>query len=219
MTKKISRRQLAGQLGILAGGASVLGPRIAGAMVQTPGQVEGPFYPPPPHGETDVDLTLLDGHDETATGDVIFVRGRVFGVDGQALANARVDIWQANHWGRYAHPEDPNTDMPLDPHFQGIGVALTDADGYYGFKTILPAPYPLTAMGGDGWRARHIHFKVAAGEDRKLTTQMYFAGDPLLEDDLAYNAAPEDSRHLLVTSPVADADTGIPVHRFDIVLA
>lgn len=219
MTKKISRRQLAGQLGILAGGASVLGPRIAGAMVETPRQVEGPFYPPPPHVETDVDLTLLDGHDEAATGDVIFVRGRVFGVDGKPLANVRVDIWQANHWGRYDHPEDPNTDMPLDPHFQGIGVAQTDADGYYGFKTILPAPYPLAAMGGKGWRARHIHFKVAAGEDRRLTTQMYFEGDPLLADDLAFNAAPEESRHLLVTAPVADADTGIPVHRFDIVLA
>jgi hypothetical protein len=48
---------------------------------------------------------------------------------------------------------------------------------------------------------------------------MYFEGDPLLEDDLAFLEAPEDKRHVLVTVPVADGDTGIPVHRFDISLA
>jgi hypothetical protein len=48
---------------------------------------------------------------------------------------------------------------------------------------------------------------------------MYFEGDPLLKDDLAFKAAPAEERHLLVTVPEADPETGIPVHRFDISLA
>ena len=218
MQRKISRRTLTKQLGAMATGATILGAGIARAMIATPTQVEGPFYPPGPHGETDIDLTLLEGHEDPATGDIIFVRGRITDTEGKPLSNVRVDIWQANHWGRYAHPEDPNT-APLDPNFQGIGITRTDADGMYGFKTIKPAAYPLSALGDSGWRARHIHFKLTDVAGRRLTTQMYFEGDPLLEDDEPFNEAPEDQRHVLVTAPVADASTGIPVHRFDISLA
>ncbi len=219
MRKKISRRSISKQLGTLVTGAAILGPGIARALITTPKQVEGPFYPPGPHSETDVDLTLLEGHEEPAAGDVIFVRGRIANTQGKPLANVRVDIWQANHWGRYAHPKDPNT-APLDPNFQGIGITRTDANGMYGFKTIRPAAYPLSALGDASWRAQHIHFKLSddSGHHR-LTTQMYFEGDPLLEDDEPFNEAPEDQRHVLVTAPVADASTGIPVHHFDITLA
>lgn len=218
MSKKISRRMIARQLGVLAGGASLLGSGLAYALTATPKQAEGPFYPPEPHPETDVDLTVLEGHTERATGDVMLVRGRVTDTNGHPLANARVDIWQANHWGRYAHPDDGNT-APLDPNFQGIGVAHTDADGRYGFKTIKPGAYPLSAMNEAGWRPRHIHFKVSHDSGRELTTQMYFAGDPLLEQDMLYNAAPEELRHLLLTEAATDAATGFPEHRFDIALA
>ena len=217
MKEKISRRSISKHLGTLVTGAAILGPGIARALITTPKQVEGPFYPPGPHGETDIDLTLLEGHEDPATGDIIFVRGRITDTEGKPLSNVRVDIWQANHWGRYAHPEDPNT-APLDPNFQGIGITRTDADGIYGFKTIKPAAYPLSALGDSGWRARHIHFKLTDVAGRRLTTQMYFEGDPLLEDDEPFNEAPEDQRHVLVTAPVADASTGIPVHRFDISL-
>jgi protocatechuate 3,4-dioxygenase beta subunit len=218
MPRKISRRSISKQLGTLLTGATILGPGIARAVIATPTQVEGPFYPPEPHDESDVDLTRLDGHEEAAAGDIIFVRGRVTDAENRPLANVRVDIWQANHFGRYAHPDDPNT-APLDPNFQGIGITRTDANGMYGFKTIIPAAYPLSALGDSGWRARHIHFKLSDDNGRSLITQMYFEGDPLLEDDEPFNEAPEDERQVLVTVPVADSDTGIPVHRFDIALA
>jgi protocatechuate 3,4-dioxygenase beta subunit len=219
MTRKISRRTVTRQLGALASGAILLTPSIVHALLKTPTQVEGPFYPPLPHHETDVDLTLLDGHSERATGEVILVRGRVTDTEGKPLQGIRVDIWQANHNGRYDHPDDPNTDSPLDPNFQGIGSTLTDADGRYGFRTIKPAAYPLEALGDEGWRARHIHFKLWAGDATKLITQMYFEGDPLLEQDAEILGLPEAQRPLLITSPVADADTGLPLHRFDIALA
>jgi protocatechuate 3,4-dioxygenase beta subunit len=217
---KSTRRTLAKQIAAVVGGISVFGPAVAQKLLSTPVQVEGPFYPPGPLAETDIDLTMLEGHTESATGDVILVRGRVTDTDGNPLSGAQVDIWQANHLGRYSHPEDPNP-APLDPHFQGIGIAHTDAEGWYGFKTIIPAAYPLKflADGNDGWRAQHIHFKVAHENARSLTTQMYFEGDPLLAQDGGYNDAPEDQRHLLVTSPKQDEKTGLPIHRFDIALA
>jgi len=218
MQRKISRRSISKQLGTLVTGATILGPGIARAVIATPTQVEGPFYPPEPHDESDVDLTRLDGHEDAAAGDIIFVRGRVTDAENRALADVRVDIWQANHFGRYAHPDDPNT-APLDPNFQGIGITRTDANGMYGFKTIKPAAYPLSALGDTGWRAQHIHFKLSDDNGRSLITQMYFEGDPLLEDDLEFLDAPEDERQVLVTVPLADSDTGIPVHRFDIALA
>jgi protocatechuate 3,4-dioxygenase beta subunit len=217
MTNRITRRTLVRHLGSLGSGTALLGPGIARALVATPSQTEGPFYPPQPHAETDVDLTMLEGHDRPASGDVILVRGRVTDLEGSPLADIRVDIWQANHWGRYAHPRDPNS-APLDPHFQGIGIAYTDTGGLYGFRTIKPAAYPLGPLGGSGWRARHIHFKLTDGAGRELTTQMYFEGDPLLADDGPYNSVPESQRHLLLTSPVTDEATDIPVHRFDIAL-
>ena len=145
------------------------------------------------------------------------MRGRVTDLQGNPLANARVDIWQTNHWGRYAHPGDKNP-APLDPNFQGVGIAHTDADGYYGFRTIRPAPYPLSAMGDSGMRPRHIHFKVAHEAAGKVTTQMYFEGDPLIEDDIVMRDTPEDLRHLLITSAAEDPETGLPLHRFDIAL-
>jgi len=116
------------QLGAMATGATILGPGIARALITTPKQVEGPFYPPRPHGETDIDLTMLEGHEESAAGDVIIVRGRVTDAENRPLTDVRVDIWQANHFGRYAHPDDPNT-APLDPNFQGIGITQTGAEG------------------------------------------------------------------------------------------
>ncbi len=217
MHTRISRRTVTKQLGTIAGGAALLWSGIASALTKTPAQTEGPFYPPGPHVESDVDLTLLEGRTERATGDIILVRGRVTDLEGNPLANARVDIWQTNHWGRYLHPDD-NNPAPLDPNFQGIGIAYTDADGNYGFRTIKPAPYPMSSFDGSGMRARHIHFKVAHESGTKVTTQMYFAGDPLIEDDNVMRRTPADKRHLLITSPVDDEETGLPLHRFDIAL-
>lgn len=219
MSRKISRRAVTKHIGALASGAVLLTPSIAHALLATPRQVEGPFYPPLPHKETDVDLTLLEGHSEPAKGEVILVRGRVTNTDGEPLEGIRVDIWQANDNGRYDHPDDPNTGAALDPNFQGIGSTLTDADGRYGFKTIKPAAYPLDALGESGWRAQHIHFKLWSEDRTQLITQMYFEGDPLLTQDGQILSLPEDQRHLLITAPVTDEASGLPLHQFDIALA
>ena len=210
------RRNFTRKLLLAAGSTAISGNALA-KLLPTPNQTEGPFYPLEPHAETDVDLTLLEGHTERAAGEVILVRGKVTDLNGNPIEGVQVDIWQANHYGRYAHPKDRNT-APLDPNFQGIGITTTDANGEYGFRTIKPAPYPLDAMSSVGYRARHIHFRVFHENAGKVSTQMYFVGDPLIAEDVVMRGTPVEQRELLITTPVADADSGLPLHRFNLAL-
>jgi protocatechuate 3,4-dioxygenase beta subunit len=216
-SKNYSRREITKQIGVAAGlslatrGFAMTGPA-------TPAQVEGPFHPVHPNAETDTDLTLLAGHTQRATGETVLVRGIVRDTEGKPLFNALVDVWQANHHGRYSHSEDPNP-APLDPHFQGWGLMTTGREGNYGFKTIKPGPYPLKFLGEGGWRCQHIHFKVSCLGYQSLTTQMYFHGDPLIEQDLEIAKAPKVLRPLLIASSVPDEATGLPQYAFDVSLA
>ena len=125
----------------------------------------GPFYPVSRMGEADADLTRLDGHDARAAGEVIEVFGRVLDRMGNPISNAKVELWQSNTHGRYAHANDGNNEAPLDPHFQGFADLRTDRDGEWRITTVRPGLY--------GGRPRHIHFDVQ-GLHTRLITQMYF---------------------------------------------
>jgi len=108
--------------------------------------------------------------------------------DGTPQPNARLEVWQANAVGRYAHPGDTRTEAPLDPNFEGYADLKADADGYFRFLTVRPGAYPVE---GIFQRSPHIHFDIR-GRDRRLVTQMYFsdtdanvlAQDRLLEHDM-----------------------------------
>ena len=74
---KISRREFAQNLGLTAAGLALLQPHSLLAAGVTPKQVEGPFYPDSDMGDTDLDLTLINGHTEPALGEHIFVHGQI----------------------------------------------------------------------------------------------------------------------------------------------
>jgi protocatechuate 3,4-dioxygenase beta subunit len=192
-------------------------PRAFSAGITTPRQTEGPFYPVGSQPDTDADLTRVAGREDRATGEIILVRGRVLDTAGNPVTSARIVVWQANHHGRYDHPDDTNP-APLDPNFQGRALLRTDADGGYGFRTIKPGAYPMGSAERGGMRCQHIHFRINSPSE-ELTTQMYFEGDPLIEQDRQYAHAPEGTRHLLVAKPERDADSGLATFRFDIILA
>ncbi len=146
----------------------------AAALLPTPRQSTGPFYPLSKPLDQDADLVQASGRNQPAHGQVIRIFGRVLGSDGLPLESARVEIWQANAFGRYAHPGDTSS-APLDPNFQGFGQLTTNADGAYQFRTVKPAPYSN--------RTPHIHFRVSGRNFKMLTTQMYFAGETRNERD------------------------------------
>ena len=216
--KNLSRREVTKRF-TLAAGLTAFGSAVAAAIKPTPEQGEGPFHPVTRHEDTDADMTVIAGHTESAVGDTILVRGRVQDTEGNPIAGASVDIWQANHFGRYTHPDDNNT-APLDPNFQGWTLLKTGESGIYGIKTILPGPYPLAFLEPESkrWRCRHIHFKVDVTGYESLTTQMYFHGDPWIEHDGMVARTPEELRSFLIVKPRSDDETGLPLYWFDITL-
>jgi len=214
---KLSRREFGQKVGMTATGLLIMGSSSLVAGTVTPTQTEGPFYPDSDVGDNDLDLTLIKGRSEAAKGEPIYVFGQVLDTDGNPLANATVDVWQANDAGRYRHAEDPNP-APLDPNFQGWGIVKTDALGFYRYKTIRPGAYSLESFGEDGWRAQHIHYKVSHDDHAPLTTQLYFPGDPLIAQDLEIVQAPEEDRWMLISVEERPHVSGVPVYRFDLAL-
>jgi len=182
-----------------------------GATGLTPPQTEGPFYPIVDQADKDADLTRLGNSGAVAEGEIVRVEGRVLDETGVPIADAVVDIWQANAAGRYAHERDPNP-APLDPKFQGWAIFKTDAEGRYAFTTIRPGAYPAEV---DWWRPPHIHFKVARRGYRELTTQMYFQGEALNDVDRLVMELPEPARSRVI----ARRPDGAAPYSFDIVLA
>lgn len=182
---------------------------MAAKLIPTPSQTVGPFF----HLALDrpewSDLTR-DG----AAGERIAVTGRVLDGDGLPVADACLELWQANAAGRYAHPDD-RQDKPLDPNFRGFGRVSTDADGRFRFTTIRPGPVPGR---GNAWQAPHIAVAVfARGLLKQLVTRIYFADEPANATDPVLSSIADPAlRGTLIAQRIAAAEP--PTYRFDIVL-
>ncbi|HVY16803.1 MAG TPA: protocatechuate 3,4-dioxygenase [Rhodopila sp.] len=178
-------------------------------LPRTPPQILGPFYP---FMQTPVETGDLTGNGG-ARGTVLYLSGRVLTETGQPVVGAKVEIWQANADGRYAHPNDENP-ARLDEKFHGFAVTRTDAEGRYHFKTVRPAAYPAAP---GRWRPAHIHFSVTAKYEQ-LVTQMYFRGGEYNDTDPWLNSAAR--KDLLITDPqpVTGKEKGAQAVTFDIVL-
>lgn len=207
---RLSRRQL------LWGAAGLIGASAAwgedAPRHETAEDALGPFYPLSLPKDQDFDLSLIAGHKTRALGQLLYVSGRVVNLRGEPIANAVLEIWQANAAGRYTHPGDTSA-APLDPHFQGYARIRSGPDGGYLIKTIQPGLY--------GPRTRHIHFDVR-GRATRLVTQMYFEGEPKNESDpLLKMQAPEDRKTLISRpgTPTARQERDALAVSWDIVLA
>jgi catechol 1,2-dioxygenase len=114
-------------------------------------------------------------------GNLLVMRGRVWGYETKKpIANALLDIWQANAHGAYdlTDPRDP----PPHREFRNRIRLMSDETGYYEYETIRPGAYRI-APGLAGFRPAHIHYMIQARGYKKLITQLYFAGDRHLKSD------------------------------------
>lgn len=217
-TRQVSRRRVL-QTALTVAGAVLTGTRASAGPALTPLQTLGPFYPVSRPLDQDGDLTAVSGQTGRAQGRILHLSGRVLDPDGKPVRNARIEIWQANTHGRYAHPADASP-APLDPNFQGFGVQLTDEEGQYRFKTIKPAPYPINPMNPDAIRTPHIHVDVA-GANTRLVSQVYFPGEALNATDLVMaelSAAEQAAATGVLLPPGADMEPDALVMHWDIVL-
>jgi protocatechuate 3,4-dioxygenase alpha subunit len=133
--------------------------------------------------------------EQGVSGERVTVRGRVIDGDGNGVPDAILEIWQANAYGRYAHPEDQQ-EKPLEPGFLGFGRVPTDLQGGFLFATIKPGPVP-SPDGQD--QAPHLVISLfMRGLLRRLTTRMYFPNDPRNATDPILNLAPPARRPTLI---------------------
>jgi protocatechuate 3,4-dioxygenase beta subunit len=193
----------------------------AADLPRTPSGDLGPFYPIERPLDTDFDLTRVRDGGPRALGQIIEISGRVLARDGTPQANARLEIWQANAVGRYAHPGDTHTDAPLDPNFQGYADVQADADGGFRILTVRPGLYSVDGLFE---RSPHIHFDIR-GRQRRLVTQMYFddtdakvlAQDKVLEHDM-WGKPPSSSIFAKLQKERSTLDARAQRYDFDIVL-
>jgi protocatechuate 3,4-dioxygenase, alpha subunit len=183
---------------------------MAGRLAQTPSQTVGPFF--------HLALDRPDWADLPADGprgERIVIAGRVTDGDGLPVADACLELWQANASGRYAHPDDTRADNALDPHFRGFSRVATGADGGFRVTTIRPGPVPSR---GNTLQAPHIAVALfARGLLKQLFTRIYFAGEALNETDPVLSSIDDPARRRTLIAARADA-AGTTIYRFDIVL-
>jgi len=183
----------------------------AAALLPTPPQTSGPFYPLTFPLDSDNDLVRVGGHAKPAGGIVAHVAGHVLDLNGRPVSGARVEIWQCDANGRYHDPRDDNPARE-DDDFQGYGRTVTATDGGYRFRTIRPVPYP--------GRTAHIHFKISGQGIDELVTQLYVAGEPRNASDGILNGIDVSARERVIVRflPAPEIEADALKAAFDIVL-
>jgi hydroxyquinol 1,2-dioxygenase len=124
-----------------------------------------------------------------AAGEPCWVEGTVRDTDGERVAGARIEVWEADDDGFYdAQYGDDRT--------AARGHLFSGDDGSYRFWAITPTPYPiphdgpvgtmLEATGRSPMRAAHLHVMVRAPGCRTLVTHIFVRGDGLLASDAVF---------------------------------
>jgi len=155
--------------------------------------VLGPFYV----GDHKQMAHGADISPHNKTGERMFVQSRVTDLQGKPLAGVPVDIWHADDDGFYDSQK---------PSYATHGPTsrarfVTDADGRFYFRTILPCSYPIPTDGPVGemimqtkrhpMRPAHVHFLVNAKGYEPLITHVFIDGDKYLDSDVVFGVKDE----------------------------
>jgi len=190
------------------------------SIEETLSEITGPAFSQGELGPLDNDLIMNYAKNGLPIGERIMVHGHVLDENGHPVPNALVEVWQANAGGRYRHKKDTYI-APIDPNFGGCGRTLTDANGYYVYRTVKPGPYPWRNHINE-WRPSHIHYSISgSGWGQRLITQMYFEGDPLIPTCPILRTIPDETVARRLIAPQdrnAFAAFDYRAYRFDIVL-
>ncbi len=174
---------------------------------ETPSQTVGPFYA---IGLTRKPMNVMAT--DSTQGQRIRIEGQVFDGEGVAIPDVMVEIWQANSYGRYNHPDDKQ-EKPLDETFKGWGRSGTDENCFYSFETIKPGPVPGTE---DTVQAPHINVCVfARGMLVHAYTRIYFADEPTNANDAVLNSIKNKKRRQTLMA-LPGTENGKTVYHFDI---
>ena len=119
-----------------------------------------------------------------------FVSGTVRDVDGRAVEDAVIDVWQSDGEEGFYDVQKPGA----EPYCRA--KVHTDASGRFGFLTVQPVSYPvptdgpvgamLLKMGRHPFRPAHVHTMITRAGFAPLTTHLFVAGDEYLGSDAVF---------------------------------
>ena len=164
----LKRAAAAGAVGLIPSGPEIVRaqglaptPQCHDGDPPTKPDIEGPYFKPrsPLRGDLVAPLT---------TGRVVQLEGVVVSRSCRPLTGVVLDLWHADEHGDYD-----------ETGFRYRGHLVSDANGRYSFRTIIPGLYP--------GRTRHYHMKVQAARQPLLTTQLYFPDEPRNQIDDYYS--------------------------------
>ncbi|EKD14638.1 uncharacterized protein L3040_000161 [Drepanopeziza brunnea f. sp. 'multigermtubi'] len=175
----------------------------------TEGSVLGPFH-------THEAEVMVNGSSmsQDQAGEPLLVICTVKDISGNPIEGVKVDIWETDSTGHYdvQHADHDGPD--------GRCVMMSDKDGAFHFKAIVPVPYPIPHDGPVGqllkllkrhpWRPAHMHFMFEKEGWDHLITALYMRGDPYETSDAVFGV----KNSLVVDFTAADAETarkyGVP---------
>src|SRR3954469_9171717 len=131
-------------------------------LAPTPSSVLGPFY----KRQAPSTANLRTASD---AGMPLALSGTVYSVNGEILQNAKVEVWQTDHFGHYDNEG-----------YRFRTMVDSDAKGGYAVDSVLPGHYPDRVC-------QHVHYLVTAPGHKPLVTQLYFGSDPVFEGNPAKN--------------------------------
>ncbi|KAK8056564.1 hypothetical protein PG993_001791 [Apiospora rasikravindrae] len=163
-----------------------------GSILQLPSASSSSASSPPPHARTNGISSAVPDWAQEAPARLTHMHGRVLGsATGEPIPGATVDVWQAAPNGLYEQQDPTQPDMNLRGRF-----VTRAADGAYSLYCLRPTPYPVPDDGPSGrllqlldrhpYRPAHVHFIVSAPGHRTLTTQLFDAEDPYVDNDSVF---------------------------------
>jgi hydroxyquinol 1,2-dioxygenase len=125
-----------------------------------------------------------------APGEPCYVRGQVRGLDGEPVAGAELQVWQADAEGLY------DVQKPELAGHRARGTLHADGEGRFHFRSVVACEYPvptdgpggrmLEALGRPAWRPAHLHFMITAPGYQRLITHVFRNGDRYLDSDAVF---------------------------------
>lgn len=164
-----------------------------------------------------------------APGEPCWVEGSVRDTDGNPVAGARIEVWEADEDGFY--------DVQYtDDRVSGRAHLFSAENGKFSFWGLTPTPYPiphdgpvgkmLESVGRSPMRASHLHFMVTSPHLRPLVTHIFVEGDELLKYDTVFGVKQSLIKDFQKQLPETQTPDGRKLDgrawskvRFDIVLA
>ena len=133
-----------------------------------------------------------------AAGDIIYIKGNISDINCTPIANAIINIWQADSYGRY--------DSKLEKHFLGNGTATSDNMGNFEFITILPASHKKDTAPYINISAHHESFSP-------INSRMFFNRNILNNNDKTLQDL-DDFNKSLITAEILPVNNKLLAEGF-----